>query len=394
MERQIIAAQTEEIRNLAMELQQQGERCALAGLLEQATAIMIQVWEISQECDSRCANAAAWEAGWLRLQMRLYDEAAKWFSRVAEFPARESCLWPATRQALVQLCLELANESARLIAPSSQSMAQVAVSPQGHPLSTLPQLRIMNLGLFRIVRAETVLPNCTSYKAVALFRYLLSRRHHSAHKEELLELFWPHANTRAAKHSLQVAVSTLRRYLDPPTGSYLLFEAPHYSINPDAPIEDDAHYFEHCCDEAERYGRTNDLIQQQHAYIEAVSCYQGDYFVGEQDFPWIIAEQERLLARFLSALDHLGQILIAQTHFEPAIECYQRLLERDSYREDAHCQLMRCYWQLGRRAEAVRQYEYCAKLLMTDLGLMPMVELQELYQAIRKGTSAAAFDEI
>jgi LuxR family transcriptional regulator, maltose regulon positive regulatory protein len=227
-----------------------------------------------------------------------------------------------------------------------------------------------------------VLPICTAHKAIALFRYLLSRRHQAAHKEELLELLWPDASQRAATHSLHVAVSALRRYLDPPTGSYLLFEDGHYSIHPAAPVEDDVRHFEQCCEDAERYRRANEFIRAQQCYREAIGCYEGDYYVGEQDFTWAIAEQERLLTRYLTALDHLGQILIVRKHFEPAIECYRRLLERDGYREDAYCQLMRCYWQLGRRSEALRQYERCATILAKDLGLEPMEETRTLYQAI------------
>jgi hypothetical protein len=86
MERQVIEERIEEIRKLATELQQQGERCALAGLLEQATTILAQVWAMTREYDTDCASAAAWEAGWLQLRMKFYDEAARWFSGVREFP--------------------------------------------------------------------------------------------------------------------------------------------------------------------------------------------------------------------------------------------------------------------------------------------------------------------
>jgi DNA-binding SARP family transcriptional activator len=182
-------------------------------------------------------------------------------------------------------------------------------------------------------------------------------------------------------------MTTLRHYLDPATGSYLLFEAGHYTLHPDAPIEDDAHHFGQCYKDAEWYRRASDLIRAQRSYTEAITCYQGDYYVGEQDFAWAIAEQERLLAHYLSALDHLGQIFMTQRRFEPAIDCYRRLLQRDGYREDAYCQLMRCYWQCGRRYEALRQYERCATLLAKDLGLEPMPELQELYQAIQRGVA-------
>ena len=106
-----------------------------------------------------------------------------------------------------------------------------------------------------------MLPVCSANKAIALFRYLLNRRQRAACKEELLELPWPKARSSAAMHSLHVAVTTLRRYLD----------------------------------------------------------------------------------------------------------------------------LMRCYWQLGRRTEALRQYTRCATILANDLGLQPMLELQELNRAIQSG---------
>ncbi len=66
------------------------------------------------------------------------------------------------------------------------------------------------------------------------------------------------------------------------------------------------------------------------------------------------------------------------------------VLERDGYREDAYCQLIRCYWQLGRRSEALRQYERCVTILRRDLGLEPMPEIQELYRAIQRGVSIGA----
>jgi DNA-binding SARP family transcriptional activator len=372
------------VRKLATEIQQQGERAALAGLLEQATAHLAQIWAITQEYDPDRANAAAWEAGWLGLRMRLYDEAAKWFGRVAAVPSQESRLWPAARQALVQLCLELEHgsmESAVMPEPSPPVQPATLRAPSA---SSLPLLRVMNLGRFQVVRAETVLPPCTAHKAITIFRYLLSRRHRAARKEELLELLWPDMHPQSATHSLHVAVSTLRRYLDPPTGSYLRFEDGLYTITPDAPIENDVADFEQCVDAAERYRRASDLVQAQQAYINAITCYQGDYYVDDQYLTWAIAEQERLLTRYLSALDHLGQICIAQRQFEQAIAYYQRLLERDSYREDVHCQLMRCYLQLGWRCEALRQYERCTRILATDLGLQPMQTTQALYHAIVK----------
>jgi DNA-binding SARP family transcriptional activator len=372
----------ESVRQLAAELLQQGARCAQAGLLQQAEALMVQVWSMAEGCAPDLANSAAWEAALLLVQMQNYDGAAEWLGRVAAPPMGGSGLWPAGRQALMQLCLARANTPSARAASSVRVLELQPFAQRGRPLPDQPLLNVINLGHFTVIRGGTVLPHCAARKAISIFRYLLTRRHHRAHKEALMDLFWPDAHPRDAAHSLHVAVSALRRYLDPPGCSYLLLENGHYAIDPDAPVEDDCLSFELLCNDAEKYWRSHDLPRAQQAYTRALTCYQGDYDLDGHDLSWAAAERERLLVRYLAALDHLGQVLIVQGLFEQAIECYQRLLERDSYREDAHGQLMRCYMQLGRRGAAVQQYERCAALLAAELHLEPMPEIQELYRLI------------
>ena len=371
----------ESVRHLAAELLQQGERCARAGLLQQAEALMVQAWSLAEGCAPDLANSAAWEAALLLLQRQHYDGAAEWLGRVTAPPTGGSKLWPAGRQALMQLC------QSRATTPSTaaSSVRVLELQPfarRGRPLPDRPLLKVINLGHFTVLRGGTALLHCPARKAISIFRYLLTRRHHRAHKEALMDLFWPDAHPRDAAHSLHVAVSALRRYLDPPGCSYLLLENGHYAIDPDAPVEDDCLTFELLCNDAETYWRSHDLPRAQQAYMRALTCYQGDYDLDGQDLTWAAAERERLLVRYLAALDHLGQILIVQGLFEQAIECYQRLLERDGYREDAHGRLMRCYMQLGRRGAAVQQYERCAALLATELDLEPMPEIQDLYRLV------------
>ena len=99
----------ESVRQLVAELLQQAERCARAGLLQQAEALMVQVWSMAEGCAPDLANSAAWEAALLLVQMQNYDGAAEWLGRVAAPPTGGSGLWPAGRQALMQLCLSHAS---------------------------------------------------------------------------------------------------------------------------------------------------------------------------------------------------------------------------------------------------------------------------------------------
>jgi DNA-binding SARP family transcriptional activator len=200
-----------------------------------------------------------------------------------------------------------------------------------------------------------------------------------------MELLWPEHTPRDAAHSLHVAVSVLRRYVDPTASGLLLHEGGEYLINPRAFIADDCERFQWLSADGDRARRAGDLPGAQRAYTEALACYGGDYVVHESDMAWGIPERERLLARYLAVLDRLGATYIAQALFEPALECYDRLLARDAYREDAHSQLMRCYAWLGRRSEALRQYARCVAVLDSELGVEPLPATRALYQTLRTG---------
>jgi DNA-binding SARP family transcriptional activator len=356
----------------------------MMGQLKEAEDILNQVWVISEEHASDIASAAAWEMAWLLVRREAYTEAIEWFRRIVAPQPRASRLWPADQQALVQVCMKLGNQESD---PTISCMPRHFVASPAlcePPLSDMPLLKVVSLGRFQILRGGMMLPPCHTHRAITMFRYLLTRHERMAHKEELMDLLWPTSPPREAANSLYVAVNTLRRYLDPPAGSYLLCNGGCYMINPYAPIEDDCAAFQQFSDAGDDYWHAKDLAGAERAYSNALAYYQGDYYIDHRDPTWAITLQAQLLTRYLTALDHLGQIFISQGRFEQAIRCYQRLVERDSYREDAHYQLMYCYWQLNRRSDALRQYECCVRILANDLGLEPMKEITVLYAAIFK----------
>ncbi|HEX5501123.1 MAG TPA: BTAD domain-containing putative transcriptional regulator [Thermomicrobiales bacterium] len=363
-----------EARAAVADLLERGECCLAAGQARRAATLLDQGWALAKRHSAELADAAAWNAGWLLARAGAFADAAVWFARVASPPAGAPRLGPASRRAA-----------------GEQRPGRARDDPR--PAPPLPPLVVTSLGRFQVARAGAVLPACTARKALAIFRYLLTRAHRAAHKDELIELLWPDAPAREAGHSLHVAVSALRRYLDPPDpahGSYLQFEVGHYQLHPRAPIEDDRARFLQLSEEGDHWWRRGDADRARQAYADALAGYGGDYHVDDADPAWALGERERLLACYLTALDRLGHIAMAQGQHETAIECYRRLLERDGYREDAHGQLMRCYWRLGRRGEALRQYERCAATLAADLGLEPLPELRELHRVIAGAAPPAA----
>lgn len=369
--------QLEAVRALAADLLRQAERCALLGMTQQAEAVLIEVWTMIGDHDAELANLAAWNISAVLLQRGAYGEAVEWVRRL-QLPVRLFQIWPMFQRTLVELCQQVLQHTS---VEETVRPVPSAASPLVMP-TALPRLSITSLGHFQITRATTLLAPCKARKAIGIFRYLLTRQQHAASKEEIMEMFWPNATVRQAAHSLHVAIAALRRYLDSDTGSYVRFEADHYLIDPEAVIADDRQQFIALADRADAAWQAGQSAEAQQQYAAARSYYHGDYVVDHLDLPWAIAERERLLTRYLRALDHLGRILFAQGDFDAAADCYRALLERDTYREDAHYQLMLCYWHMGRRGEALRQYGLCRTTLANELGLEPMPDLQELYQTI------------
>lgn len=352
----------EEVHDLAAALIHQAERCKRAGLVEQAIIILDQAWSIARADVPKLADEVAWQIGWLALDRDRFTDAALWFERVGMPPPLEG-QWPQIRTTLVRIC-------------------RTIPAPIITAVPALPALHITSLGHFQIARAEQVLPACRARKALTIFRYLLTRQFYSASKEELMELLWPDAPPAKAAHNLQVAISALRHHLDPVAGSYVLWENGCYRLTPHAAIEDDRLAFQQLCAAADRARQAGPAERAQELYGAALERYSGDYYVDDGDGAWAIAEREHLLTQYLVALERLGNVYQAQGQYEAAVSCYLRLVERDMYREDIVCCLMRCYWKLGRRGAALRQYQRIAAILHTDLGLEPEPATQALQHLI------------
>lgn len=373
---ELMTDQEIDIRLQAHYLLRQGENYALAGKLGDARTSLLQAWNLSHELMPRYANAAAWHLAWISLQAQCYAEAAEWFERVSAPMADEGFLWDTARQAQVRVCQILAAK------PQTAADELPELLSYDHASGdTIEALSINSLGCFQIARAGQVLGQCKSRKAIGLLRYLLLQHNYEASKEQLVETFWPETPPEKGMHSLHVAIKALRQYLAPQT-NYIVFNLGNYFIHPQAVLHDDRNRFIECYSSGDRLWAAHQYAAAESVYQQAITHYSGDYYVDNNDCEWALAEQERLLGKYLSCLERVGDLSFQRGAYDQAISLYQRILQRDEYREDIHSQMMQCYQRLGRRRDALLQYQRCALVLKRDLGIDPMAETQAIYQEI------------
>lgn len=241
-------------------------------------------------------------------------------------------------------------------------------------------LTIRLFGSLEIRRGETPIAGFVSGKAPALLAYLaVTGRPQS--RDALAALLWGEMPDADAKNNLRQTLSNLRKLLEP----YLLITREAVQFDTAAPHILDTTQFENHL----RRGRDVALPTRIAAFQQAAALYQGDFLAGfsVRDAPefedWMLAQRVRYRELALHTLHTLADYHLGRAEYGRTIDVATRLLALDTWREEAHRQLMLALARSGRRSDALAQYETCRRLLDRELGVPPAAETTALYNRIR-----------
>jgi DNA-binding SARP family transcriptional activator len=91
---------------------------------------------------------------------------------------------------------------------------------------------------------------------------------------------------------------------------------------------------------------------------------------------WVEQWRRDLAALRLRALEGYVDICLGEGQHALAAQVAREAIALEPFRESSHQRLMRCEAALGNRAEAVRVYHRCRKMLRDELGVEPSPETQ------------------
>ena len=235
------------------------------------------------------------------------------------------------------------------------------------------ELKICALGLPRVEMGAAAV-QWTTVQSRDLFLCLLQHRR-GLRKEELGAMFWPDHSPQRLDSIFRSTLYRLRRSL---FRDSVVFEEGLYRFNWECGYWFDVEALDGAL---ERAGQATDRGKKTAFLEEALALYRGDYLEGIYA-DWCTLERERLRGQYLAALGALAGLCADQGDLARAVELYQCLLTHDPYQEGVHRALMRCYYRLGDRPAAIRQYQSCVRILHTELGLSPAPETEQLYRQI------------
>ena len=218
-------------------------------------------------------------------------------------------------------------------------------------------------------------------KATAMLAYLAVTGHAQS-REVVAALLWPEFDIDRSRAALRRTLSTLRTAL----GDRHV-DADRTSITLDL----DGAWF----DLAEFRRAAADPAADAAALTTAVDLHRGDLLAGfgvrsSAAFDdWLQLATEGIRRERAGALDRLVDALMAAGRGDDAVARAEQRLALDPLHEPAHRRLISCYAASGRRGDAMRQYRECVRVLDRELGVRPLTETTELYNAVNEGRSPA-----
>ncbi|ABU60440.1 ATP-binding protein [Roseiflexus castenholzii] len=216
------------------------------------------------------------------------------------------------------------------------------------------------------------IPVTVSRRRARALVYYLAAQDKPVHRERLIDLFWHDHDHAAARQLLRTTLHSVRRVL----GSAVEGDE-EVTLALDADVDYRA-----------LVTAVTAPIGNESILSAALERYRDDLLTGFTlpDAPlfadWLEAERERARLLAMRGYTHLARIAEMRGDLAAALTALDRALTFDPLQEDLQREIMRLHYLSGDRVGAIRRYENLRDLLDAELGVPPMRETRELYDAI------------
>ncbi|HVC72605.1 MAG TPA: BTAD domain-containing putative transcriptional regulator [Mycobacteriales bacterium] len=247
------------------------------------------------------------------------------------------------------------------------------------------------LGRLWVVVDGQVVDTASSRRTRNVLAYLLTHRETPVPRDVLMDVFWGNADPEAARNSVHVALSGVRRALRA-TGPEPLLERRHdtYRFADHLDVWVDVEAFEQASRQGRRAEEAGDAAAALEAYERAGQLYDGDFLAEDPYAPWAGELRETLRAQANDVACRLVALYGRLGDDSSAVLVGRRVLAGDPCNEPVHRQLMASYARAGQRHLGLLQYQRCREALWTTFRIQPAVETTVLYDSLRGRLPQAA----
>ncbi|MFE6750922.1 BTAD domain-containing putative transcriptional regulator [Kitasatospora purpeofusca] len=269
----------------------------------------------------------------------------------------------------------------------------------------MSDLRFSVLGLMRAHRGATAL-KVGSPQQQAMLAVLLLRPGHSASATDLIAALWGEEPPGAAMTTVRTYAWRWRKVLDAvadgeedpdgkaggksgekAAGSVLMSMGDGYRlVLPKLAV--DAEQAEALAAEAERTARA-DPLRARDLLNQALELWQGEPLAGIPG-PFAERHRQRMEELRLTLLEERIGLDLTLGRYSRCIPELTALTTEHPLHERAYGLLMRALYQAGRQADALAVFRGVRQLFLTELGVGPGAELEQLHRRILEGDATLA----
>jgi DNA-binding SARP family transcriptional activator len=218
-------------------------------------------------------------------------------------------------------------------------------------------------------------------RARVLMRLLALHTGRLVHRDALCEALWPDLTQAAATHNLHVAMSSLRKLLDPGSGRgqsrLLVRDGDAYALALPADGYCDVAGVRSALDQARAAHRSGDRAAELAALRAAVAGYTGDLLPEDGAAEWVVHEREVLRHAVAGAAAALAALELSTGDTAAALAAAERGVAVDRYSDEGWRLLIEAHERdndLGAASRARLRY---ADMLI-ELGVDPVAQLAGL----------------
>jgi LuxR family transcriptional regulator, maltose regulon positive regulatory protein len=247
-------------------------------------------------------------------------------------------------------------------------------------------IKVLTLGTFEILLDDKPLVSSgkAQRKLLDLLKVLIALGGQDVAADRLVDALWPDPDDAGSRGALDVAITRLRKLLG--INEAILVTEGKVSLNRGV-LWVDALALEQRLRQWQQAGAA--AFQQADVMLrpnadKLFAAYRGHFLNRDGDAAWLLPTRERLWSAMGRILERMGGVLQQQRAWDQAAELYRRATELDLLTESFYRNLMICYRESGRVAEAIDVYRRCRQNLSVILGIAPSAETEAVHQSLRR----------
>jgi DNA-binding SARP family transcriptional activator/CRP-like cAMP-binding protein len=311
------------------------------------------------------------------LTQRMLDSEERFLRILAE---KDRQLHPEIKQGHIT---ETGAQDADTVGPDGQTGGRRKI-----PGSDIPRIQIKTFGNFQVFRGEALIGEreWKGRQPKALLKAIITRGMEGVPKDVLIEDLWPEESAATAETCFRVILHRLRKVLQPSMdrasgSSYVVLKENLVSLRRDL-CRMDLDEFLVLRKRGKKAEDAGDIGEALLCYRTCVDLYGGDFLSEDLYVAWAEPKRNELLTMYIDLLYRMAELYETQGSSKRAVECYKSIIKADPVREEAYQKLMQIYSNRGMRAEALKVYEECKRVLEDQVAAEPGKLTVSIYRRI------------